>query len=77
MLVPLAVFVGVAVWYFAGLQTFDFLALTAGALIGLLVGSLFARSQESYPERRLPWGGQFLVGDDRDDPRRRRHVRRS
>ncbi|MGO1848566.1 MULTISPECIES: Na+/H+ antiporter NhaC family protein [unclassified Microbacterium] len=47
-LVPLAVFVGVAVWYFAGLQTFDFLALTAGALIGLLVGSLFARSQESY-----------------------------
>lgn len=47
-LIPLTVFLVIAVWYFAVLQTFDFLALTAGALIGLLIGALFARSQEAY-----------------------------
>ena len=47
-LIPLVVFIVIAVAYFAGLQTFDFLALTAGALVGLLIGSLFARSQERY-----------------------------
>jgi len=47
-LIPLTVFIAVAVWYFAVMQTFDFLALTAGALVGLLVGALLARDQSAY-----------------------------
>lgn len=47
-LIPLSVFLAVSVWFFAVQQTFDFLALTAGALVGLLAGALLARSQEQY-----------------------------
>jgi len=52
-LIPLGVFLAVSVWFFAVQQTFDFLALTAGALVGLLAGALFARSPERY------WGAVF------------------
>lgn len=52
-LVPLIVFLAVSIWFFAVQRTFDFLALTAGALVGLLIGALLARSPERY------WGAVF------------------